>query len=93
MKFGSPEANVSKLFELFGDRMRGTGSNINSFLNGLELEDAKGNQLTTPPDRNGNVQNLCCMYNSVSVPPTAWKAFITGGIKEMQRDIPAFLSQ
>ena len=33
------------------------------------------------------------MYNSVKIPPTDWKEFITGGIHEMQRDIPIYNSQ
>ena len=73
--------------------MRGTGSNVALFLNRLELEDANGNPLTTKPDKNRNVRNLCCMYNSEVLPPTAWKAFITSGVLEMQRDIPIYLSQ
>jgi hypothetical protein len=73
--------------------MRGTGSNITLFLQHLELEDAKNNQLTTKPDKNGNVQNLKCMYNSDKLPPTGWKAMVRYGIGEMQKDIPIFLSE
>lgn len=76
----SPQQNVDQLFSAFGERMRGTGSNISLFLNHLEMEDAKGNQITSQG-----------MYNSVEIPPTAWKAFITGGIHEMQRVIPIYL--
>ncbi|MGB6745436.1 MAG: hypothetical protein WBE38_17450, partial [Terracidiphilus sp.] len=78
----NPEQNVDQLFSRFGDEMRGTGSNISIFLNNLEKEDANGNQITSQG-----------MYNSVEIPPTAWKAFITSGIQEMQRDIPIYLSQ
>ncbi len=78
----SPEQNVDQLFSNFGEEMRGTGSNISLFLNNLEKEDANGNQITSQG-----------MYNSVEIPPTAWKAFITSGIQEMQRDIPIYLSQ
>jgi RHS repeat-associated protein len=78
----SPEQNVDELFSAYGDRMRGTGSNITLFLNHLEMEDANGNQIS-----------MQGMYNSVEIPPTAWKAFITGGINEMQRDIPIYNSQ
>jgi hypothetical protein len=73
--------NVDELFSTFGERMRGTGSNISLFLNHLEMEDANGNQITSQG-----------MYNSVEIPPTAWKSFITSGIKEMQRDIPIYLN-
>ena len=97
----SPEQDVDLLFSSgttcgtpsYGERMRGTGSNITLFLQHLELEDAKNNQLTTKPDKNGNVQNLKCMYNSDKLPPTGWKAMVRYGIGEMQKDIPIFLSE
>lgn len=96
----SPSQDIDLLFSSgtkcgtpsYGERMRGTGSNVQLFLQRLELEDANGNQLTGPPDKNGNVQDLQCMYNSVQIPPVKWKAFISGGISEMQRDIPLFLN-
>jgi len=78
----SPEENVDELFSGFGKEMQGTGSNIPIFLDHLEKEDDNGNQITSQG-----------MYNSVEIPPTAWKSFITGGIKQMQRDIPIYLSQ
>ena len=78
----SPEQNVDELFSGWGEQMRGTGSNVSLFLNHLEMEDANGNQITSQG-----------MYNSVEIPPTAWKSFITSGINEMQRDIPIYNSQ
>ena len=81
-KASSPEQNVDELFSTFGERMRGTGSNTSLFLNHLEMEDANGNQITSQG-----------MYNSIEIPPTAWKSFITSGINEMQRDIPIYNSQ
>jgi len=100
MHFSSPEQNIDALFSSgtacgtpsYGERMRGTGSNIQLFLQRLELLDANGNPITTKPDKNGNGKNLNCKYNSVGLPPTAWMKFISDGISEMQTDIPIFLN-
>jgi len=75
----SPEQNIDELFSTFGERMRGTGGNVSLFVNRLELEDANGNQISSQG-----------MYNSVAIPPKGWKDFITGGINQMQRDIPIY---
>jgi len=93
MHFKSPDKNASKWFGLYGDRIRGVGSNVEQFLNGLELEDANGNQLTTKPDRNGNTQNLCCMYNSQQIPPTDWKDAVRRNITEIQGDLSVYTPQ
>jgi len=94
----SPEDDVSKLFSeptakgcspSYGERMRGTGTNVELFLQRLEREDANNNPLTGPPDKNGNRRNLGCMWNDH---PLTWKPFIRDGISKMQHDIPIFLN-
>ena len=94
----SPEDDVSKLFSeptakgcspSYGERMRGTGTNVELFLQRLEREDANNNPLTGPPDKIGNRRNLGCMWNDH---PLTWKPFIRDGISKMQHDIPIFLN-
>jgi hypothetical protein len=72
----------------YGERMRGTGTNVDLFLQRLERLDANGNPLTGRKDENGNPLNVGCMYNDH---PNTWKPFIRDGIGKMQHDIPIFL--
>jgi len=88
--FSEPKANGCDKLPSYGERMRGTGSNIDLFLQRLEMEDAKGNPLTGPPNKNGNRQNLGCMYNGDH--EVTWRSLVRAGIGQMQHDIPIFLS-
>jgi RHS repeat-associated protein len=97
----SPEDDVNELFSepkgkgcadspSYGERMRGTGSLDSLFLDRLEREDANGNQLTGPPDKNGNRPSVwSCLFNPY---PDTWKPLMEEGINQMRKDIPIFLS-
>ena len=93
-----PEDDVNKLFSEptargctdspYGERMRGTWTNVDLFLQRLERLDTNNMPLTGPKDKNGNRHNLGCMYND---DPGKWIPFIKDGIKKMQHDIPFYL--
>jgi RHS repeat-associated protein len=89
----SPQDDVNQLFANWGGQMRGAGSDTMKFLHGLEQEDANGNQLTGPPDKNGNRSNLGHIFNSKQLPPTGYIRDATRWINQMKREIPIYLSQ
>jgi hypothetical protein len=75
----SPEQNVKQFFENYGNQIRGTGNDESAFMNGLQGVDASGKRV-----RGWKV------YNNAN---PKWRSFIGGGIDEMRRDIPSYLSE
>ena len=78
-KASSPTENVKQFFDRYGNQIRGTGSNVSAFINGLEGRNASGTRV-----KGWNV------YNSVN---SKWGSMIKSGIIEMRRDIPIYLAQ
>jgi hypothetical protein len=75
----SPAENVQKFFDNYGNQIRGTGSDIPAFINGLE-----GREFFGQPVKGWKVYNSA---NSES------SRMIGSGISQMRRDIPTYLSQ
>jgi len=76
----SPTENVKEFFDNWGGQIRGSGSNVKVFLNGLEGQNAKGERVKGWK-----------VYNSRH--PGYWRSLIEKGIGQMRRDIPIYLLQ
>ena len=76
---GSPAENVKQFFDNYGNQIHGTGNNASAFVNGLQGRDASG-----APVKGWKVSNRA---------NRDWKGFINGGINEMRRDTPIYLSK
>jgi hypothetical protein len=74
----SPADNVAQFFKIWGGQIRGAGDNITTFLNGLEGQNPAGDAVKG-----------WRVYNSAT---SDWRDFITGGIHQMQRDIPLYFA-
>ena len=74
----SPEENVRQFFDLYGNQIRGAGSDTDRFLNGLQGLDAAGRP----------VQGWR-RYNSKD--PLGWTRLRHGEIRTMQRETPLYL--
>jgi hypothetical protein len=76
----SPAQNVSQFFQSWGNQIRGTGSDTEAFLNGLQGLDASGQRV--PGWK---------VYNTDK--SEDWRAMMSDGVKQMKRAVPAYLSE
>ena len=79
-KSESPEQNVKQFFDNYGNQIRGTGNDASAFVNGLQGCDPSGKRV-----------NGWKVYNTDR--PGSWDTLINGGIAQMRRSAPIYLSQ
>jgi hypothetical protein len=75
----SPAENAKQFFANYGNQIRGSGGDTSAFLNALQGRDATGTRVKGWK-----------VYNSAN---PDWSKFVSGGVWEMQRAIPTYLSQ
>ena len=79
-KSESPEQNVKQFFDNYGNQIRGTGNDASASVNGLQGCDPSGKRV-----------NGWKVYNTDR--PGSWDTLINGGIAQMRRSAPIYLSQ
>ena len=75
----SPEENARQFFANYGKQIRGTGSDVHKFIDGLQ-----------GINREGEPEPRWKVYNSVN---SNWSDMVRRGVGQMRRDIPIYLSQ
>ena len=73
----SPTQNVNQFFTNYGSQVQGAGSNVKVFLNGLQGRNPLGQSVKGWK-----------VFNSVN--PVRWRQMATGGINQMQREVPIY---